>query len=301
MDLAARNCLLAEGNIVKVADFGLTRQMPNGQKSMQILDKNIKLAIKWLAPECLLRRHFSYATDVWACGVTMWEILAMGETPFKDMKNEDVQKMIAKGEHLPAPRLCPPKLYAAAVEPCFRVKPDARPSFDKLVVGLEKLFVTPRTLSPVRLPPLNSTTVSLTFQWVGGSSCRFNAVAKSDKGPEPGVCREIGKLLNDPEVEKQLREDSRVAEELRRVKAKAAAAKRTELMHQSFSEQAHWYQPTMPKGTVKRSIVAAQKGYFLVYQDQVRPLCSSWLCIQCRVADPCDCIAFGRRIVRYLL
>lgn len=139
MDLAARNCLLADGNIVKVADFGLTRKLPEGKSTIQILDKNIKLAIKWLAPECLLRRHFSSATDVWACGVTMWEILSMGDTPYKDIKNEQVQAKISKGEHLSAPRLCPPKLYAAAVEPCFRLKPDNRPTFDKLVVGLEKL------------------------------------------------------------------------------------------------------------------------------------------------------------------
>lgn len=105
-------------------------------------------------------------------------------------------------------------------------------------------------------------------------------MAKTDKGPEPGVCREIGKLLNDPEVEKKLREDARKAEEQRRVQAAAAARRRTELMHQSFSEQEHWYQADMPKSAVKKAITAAEPGQFLVVPDGVccDVLCESWEC-----------------------
>lgn len=73
MDLAARNCLVAEGNLVKVADFGLTRKLPDDQDYWQA-DHVMKLPVKWCAIESLDDRVFSQGSDVWAFGVVMWEI-----------------------------------------------------------------------------------------------------------------------------------------------------------------------------------------------------------------------------------
>ena len=73
MDLAARNCLLGENNQVKVSDFGLTRKIDQDQKHL-ILREMHKLPIKWLAIECFSTKMFSEASDVWAYGVTAWEI-----------------------------------------------------------------------------------------------------------------------------------------------------------------------------------------------------------------------------------
>eukprot|EP00056_Hartaetosiga_gracilis_P012265 m.195286 g.195286 ORF g.195286 m.195286 type:complete len:270 (-) comp13663_c0_seq29:1321-2130(-) len=66
MDLAARNCLLHTDNIVKVGDFGLTKQFDEGENFYK-LKPNItaKLPAKWMAPESLERLVFSEATDVW--------------------------------------------------------------------------------------------------------------------------------------------------------------------------------------------------------------------------------------------
>lgn len=74
MDLAARNVLVAENNLVKVADFGLTRTLPDDQDYWQS-QSVMKLPVKWCAVESLDDRMFSEGSDVWAFGVVLWEIM----------------------------------------------------------------------------------------------------------------------------------------------------------------------------------------------------------------------------------
>ena len=73
MDLAARNCLVAKGTSVKVADFGLSRSLPAGSDVWRS-DTVLRLPIKWTAIESLDERLFSEASDVWAFGILLWEI-----------------------------------------------------------------------------------------------------------------------------------------------------------------------------------------------------------------------------------
>ena len=74
MDLAARNCLVGQNNTVKIADFGLTRVLPEGKDYWQS-SSVMKLPVKWCAIETLDERIFSEGSDVWAFGVVMWEIM----------------------------------------------------------------------------------------------------------------------------------------------------------------------------------------------------------------------------------
>jgi serine/threonine protein kinase len=74
MDLAARNMLLHKANVVKIADFGLTRKLEPGQKVYK-LTKTLKLPIKWMAIESMDEKIFSTKSDCWAFGVTLWEIM----------------------------------------------------------------------------------------------------------------------------------------------------------------------------------------------------------------------------------
>lgn len=61
-DLAARNCLVAEANLVKVADFGLARLMKDDTYTAHA---GAKFPIKWTAPEGLAFNRFSTKSDVW--------------------------------------------------------------------------------------------------------------------------------------------------------------------------------------------------------------------------------------------
>lgn len=61
-DLAARNCLVGENHLVKVADFGLARLMKDETYTAHA---GAKFPIKWTAPEGLAYNRFSTKSDVW--------------------------------------------------------------------------------------------------------------------------------------------------------------------------------------------------------------------------------------------
>ncbi|KJE94821.1 TKL protein kinase [Capsaspora owczarzaki ATCC 30864] len=67
-DLAARNCLVGQGMVVKIADFGLSRQLADENDYYRMQTRG-KLPVKWMAPETMTFRKFSTMSDVWSFGV----------------------------------------------------------------------------------------------------------------------------------------------------------------------------------------------------------------------------------------
>jgi serine/threonine protein kinase len=70
-DLAARNVLLAAGDVALVADFGLSRLM---NERGSVYDSGV-CSIKWSAPEAVTHKRFSTASDVWSFGVLIVEVM----------------------------------------------------------------------------------------------------------------------------------------------------------------------------------------------------------------------------------
>eukprot|EP00808_Paulinella_micropora_P014417 g62859.t1 len=91
-DIASRNFLVADDNRVLVADLGLSRVLPHGQ-SKGYLPHERAGPLKWMAPEALHRGEYSYKTDVYMFGVTLWELFAR-QRPYPDLDPKEVARRV---------------------------------------------------------------------------------------------------------------------------------------------------------------------------------------------------------------
>ncbi|XP_062516554.1 tyrosine-protein kinase receptor TYRO3-like isoform X2 [Corticium candelabrum] len=135
-DLAARNCMLDEDFVVKIGDFGLAKDMH--EELYYRLGTPTKLPVKWLAIESLNDQVFTLQTDVWAFGVTMWEILSLGMQPYPGVANHELTELLLKGHRLQKPAICTHDLFEI-MSSCWLVEPHNRPTFSQLVMMLERL------------------------------------------------------------------------------------------------------------------------------------------------------------------
>jgi serine/threonine protein kinase len=127
-DLAARNCLVADNLQIKLADFGMGREI----ESLYTARTGTKMPVKWSAPEALCFNAFSVKSDVWSFGIILWEIVTLGDTPYADIESADVLGKLEDGYRMPIPEKCNPLLYAIMLT-TWEMKAENRPSFGKMM------------------------------------------------------------------------------------------------------------------------------------------------------------------------
>uniref|UniRef100_H2YEW1 Protein kinase domain-containing protein n=1 Tax=Ciona savignyi TaxID=51511 RepID=H2YEW1_CIOSA len=137
-DLAARNCMLDETYVVKVADFGLARDIYE-KEYYKPHERGGGMPIKWMALESLQQQTFTIKTDVWSFGILLWELLTRGVTPYPDVDAFDILHYILDGRRLRQPQYCPDALYELMLS-CWHPSPDTRPDFKTLVRDMEKIY-----------------------------------------------------------------------------------------------------------------------------------------------------------------
>uniref|UniRef100_A0AAQ4P7V1 Tyrosine-protein kinase n=1 Tax=Gasterosteus aculeatus aculeatus TaxID=481459 RepID=A0AAQ4P7V1_GASAC len=123
-DLAARNCLVGEGSVLKISDFGMSRQEDDGIYSSSGLKQ---IPIKWTAPEALNYGRYSSDSDVWSYGILLWETFSLGVCPYPGMTNQQAREQVEKGKQ----RRCPDDVYKV-MQRCWQYNPEERPKFSDL-------------------------------------------------------------------------------------------------------------------------------------------------------------------------
>ncbi|XP_070532449.1 discoidin domain-containing receptor 2-like [Ptychodera flava] len=134
-DLATRNCLVGNGYTIRIADFGMSRSLYSADY-YRIEGKAI-LPIRWMAWECILYGKFSTCSDIWALGVTLWEIFSLAKRqPLSELNDQQVIENSGhyyrnSGHHVvpPKPNHCPKDVYEV-MKQCWRREADLRPNAD---------------------------------------------------------------------------------------------------------------------------------------------------------------------------
>ncbi len=138
-DLAARNVLIDDStNVCKVADFGFARHVMGN--NIYERKSQGKLPIRWMAPESLYDNCYTTKSDVWSFGVLMWEIVALGSTPYPGKSPSEVMEFVRDGGRLEKPPHCDRRLYNI-MSYCWSKSPEDRPDFASLVEDFQQLLV----------------------------------------------------------------------------------------------------------------------------------------------------------------
>ena len=139
-DLATRNCLVGPNYLVKISDFGMSRSLYDSHYYR--IHGRFALPVRWMSFECFYGK-FSQKSDVWAFGVTMWEIFALAtQQPYSDMSDKQVIEDALKGKNrkiLAKPDMCPLEVYKIMLE-CWAHNSDQRATFEELLQLLTSVY-----------------------------------------------------------------------------------------------------------------------------------------------------------------
>uniref|UniRef100_A0A8C4WT67 Tyrosine-protein kinase receptor n=1 Tax=Eptatretus burgeri TaxID=7764 RepID=A0A8C4WT67_EPTBU len=136
-DLATRNCLVGHDLTIKIADFGMSRNLYSSDYYR--IQGRAVLPIRWMAWESILLGKFSTASDVWAFGVTLWEVMTVcREQPYAKLSDEQVIENTAEffrnnnqQQYLSYPEACPQPVYQLMLQ-CWKKESQERPVFQAI-------------------------------------------------------------------------------------------------------------------------------------------------------------------------
>lgn len=130
-DLKSPNVLVAKNDIVKISDFGTSREWNEKSTKMSFAG-----TVAWMAPEVIRNEPCSEKVDIWSFGVVLWELLT-GEIPYRDVDSSAIIWGVGSNSlHLPVPSTCP-EGFQQLLKQCWRAKARNRMSFRQILMHLE--------------------------------------------------------------------------------------------------------------------------------------------------------------------
>lgn len=143
-DLAARNILVSADRTVKIADFGLSRDVY--QENVYKKTGNGKLPIKWLALESMTHQVYTSQSDVWSFGILLYEIITLGGIPYPSIPTNRLIHLLKTGYRMERPKSCSHGLYELMLA-CWNFNPSERPNFNEIIKILDNLSMESPQLS----------------------------------------------------------------------------------------------------------------------------------------------------------
>ncbi|XP_034476435.1 tyrosine-protein kinase receptor torso [Drosophila innubila] len=153
-DLAARNVLISLDRTIKIADFGLSRDVYH-ENVYRKSGGSGKLPIKWLALESLTHQVYTSQSDVWSFGVLLYEIITLGGMPYPSISPRDLLQLLRQGQRMKRPEGCTDELFKV-MESCWCSIPANRPTFADLIKRLDAMLMATKDIPQRILQQLNS-------------------------------------------------------------------------------------------------------------------------------------------------
>uniref|UniRef100_A0A3B5QWA5 Mitogen-activated protein kinase kinase kinase 12 n=1 Tax=Xiphophorus maculatus TaxID=8083 RepID=A0A3B5QWA5_XIPMA len=130
-DLKSPNMLITHDDMVKISDFGTSKELSDKSTKMSFAG-----TVAWMAPEVIRNEPVSEKVDIWSFGVVLWEMLT-GEIPYKDVDSSAIIWGVGNNSlQLPVPESCPDG-FKILLRQCWTCKPRNRPSFRQILLHLD--------------------------------------------------------------------------------------------------------------------------------------------------------------------
>lgn len=138
-DVATRNCWLDTNLSLKLADNGLSRDLFPGDYHRLANNENNPVA--WMALETLQDNVMNFQSEVWSCGVFLWECFSLSAQPYEKIDPLELTEWLgASGENrLPKPNNCPNELYDL-YKKSWDADPTSRPTLKEMFYALHKFY-----------------------------------------------------------------------------------------------------------------------------------------------------------------
>ncbi|CAG8497501.1 9572_t:CDS:2, partial [Racocetra fulgida] len=158
-DIHSGNVMVLKNGFIALADLGLCRKVDDSDE-----DGKVQCILPYAAPEVILRKEFSKASDIYSFAMIMWEI-SVGKRPFNDRAHDaELALEICNGLRPPIDNTpSTPPCWNALMEQCWDKDPLKRP--DAIILHrtlcdwLKKIVETPR------LPYKVNTEFALAENW----------------------------------------------------------------------------------------------------------------------------------------
>jgi len=128
-DLKPSNVLLADDNVLKITDFGLSKDFDHSTQM------SAAGTFAYMAPETT-KNKFSRGSDVWAYGVLAWSLLT-GQPPYKGMEGFAVAFAVASRGVTPPILSSFPAGFHSFLRDTWKAVPGERASFEEILRRLD--------------------------------------------------------------------------------------------------------------------------------------------------------------------
>ncbi|KAL5216147.1 hypothetical protein ABZP36_007548 [Zizania latifolia] len=132
-DLKTANLLIGSGQVVKIADFGVSRHRP--QEGDMTAETG---TYRWMAPEVINHKPYDHKADVFSFAIVLWELVT-SKIPYENLTPLQAALGVRQGMRLEIPARVHSRL-SKLIQRCWDENPRVRPFFSEITVELEDIL-----------------------------------------------------------------------------------------------------------------------------------------------------------------